>query len=75
MTKKKRTKTKKNKLVNKDMENILQSATKIVLLLIVVALIALTFLKIVDAKDFISIALMIVSFYFGQKVNVPVSNT
>ncbi len=54
---------------------ILQSATKIVLLLVVVALIALTFLKIVDAKDFISIALMIVSFYFGQKVNVPVSNT
>ena len=49
------------------MNEILQSATKIVLLLVVVALIALTFLKIVDAKDFISIALMIVSFYFGQK--------
>jgi len=53
------------------MNEILQSATKIVLLLVVVALIALTFLKIVDAKDFMSIALMIVSFYFGQKVNIP----
>lgn len=56
------------------MNEILQSATKIVLLLVVVALIALTFLKIVDAKDFISIALMIVSFYFGQKINVATEN-
>jgi len=54
------------------MNEILNSATKIVLLAVISALIVLTFMKIVDAKDFMSIALMIVSFYFGQKTNVPV---
>ncbi|MDD3069553.1 MAG: hypothetical protein PHR89_05130 [Bacilli bacterium] len=57
------------------MNEILNSATKIVLLAVISALIVLTFMKIVDAKDFMSIALMIVSFYFGQKVNVPVEKT
>lgn len=55
------------------MNEILQSATKIVLLAIVAALIVLTFMKIVDAKDFMSITLMVVAFYFGQKTNVPVT--
>ena len=54
------------------MEEILNSATKLVLLMIVVSLIVLTFLRIVDAKDFMSITLMVVAFYFGQKTNVPV---
>jgi len=53
------------------MNEILNSATKIVLLAVISALIVLTFMKIVDSKDFMSIALMVVSFYFGQKVNVP----
>jgi len=57
------------------MNEILNSATKIVLLAVISALIILTFMKIVDAKDFMSIALMVVSFYFGQKVNVPVEKT
>jgi hypothetical protein len=57
------------------MNEILNSATKIVLLAVISALIVLTFMKIVDAKDFMSIALMVVSFYFGQKVNVPVEKT
>ena len=57
------------------MDEILNSATKIVLLAVISALIVLTFMKIVDAKDFMSIALMVVSFYFGQKVNVPVEKT
>ena len=52
------------------MSEILKSATKIVLLLIVISLIVLTFMKIVDPKDFMSIALMVVSFYFGQKTNI-----
>jgi len=52
------------------MNEILKSATKIVLLLMVISLIALTFIKIVDPKDFMSIALMVVSFYFGQKTNI-----
>jgi len=52
------------------MNEILKSATKIVLLLMVISLIVLTFMRIVDAKDFMSIALMVVSFYFGQKTNI-----
>lgn len=52
------------------MNEILNSATKIVLLLMVISLIVLTFMKIVDPKDFMSIALMVVSFYFGQKTNI-----
>jgi hypothetical protein len=51
------------------MNEILKSATKIVLLLVIVALIALTFLKI-DAKDFMSIALMGVSFAIGLLVSI-----
>ena len=52
------------------MNEILKSATKIVLLLVIVALIALTFLKIVDAKDFMSIVLMGVSFAIGLLVSL-----
>jgi len=51
------------------MNEILKSATKIVLLMIVISLIILTFMRIVDAKDFMSITLMVVAFYFGQKTN------
>lgn len=45
---------------------VFKSATKIVLMLIIIALIILTFLHIVDPKDFMTIALMVVSFYFGK---------
>jgi hypothetical protein len=51
--------------------NILSSATKIVLLLLIVALVALTSLKIVDQEIFKTVILMVVSFYFGQKINTP----
>jgi len=53
-------------------DEILKSATKIVLLLMTIALIVLTFLKIVEAKDFMIIMVSITAFYFGQKTNVPV---
>jgi hypothetical protein len=51
------------------MKNIFSSATKIVLLAITIALIAFTFLGKVDGKDFMTIALMVFAFYFGQKTN------
>ena len=47
--------------------NILNSATKIVLLLIILTMCILTFVKIVDAKDFMSVVSVIVAFYFWQK--------
>jgi hypothetical protein len=49
--------------------NILKSATKIVLLALVFALIALTAFKITDSETFKTVILMVVSFYFGQKSN------
>ena len=39
--------------------------TKIVLILLSVALIALTFLKIVEAKDFMTVMLLVTGFYYG----------
>jgi hypothetical protein len=51
------------------MKNIFSSATKIVLLAITIALIAFTFLGKVDGKDFMTIALMVFAFYFGQKTS------
>jgi hypothetical protein len=50
-------------------DKIFQSATKIVLLLMTVALIILTFLRIIDAKDFMTVMIAIIAFYFGQKTN------
>lgn len=47
--------------------NILNSASKIVFILMAVAVIGLTFLGKVDAKDFIMLASMAFSFYFASK--------
>jgi len=46
---------------------ILSSATKIVLLLMVVGLLVFTFLGKVDWKDFIMLCSMVLAFYFGAK--------
>lgn len=46
---------------------LLSSASKVVFILLAVALVALTFLKIVDAKDFITLAAMAFTFYFSNK--------
>ena len=51
---------------------ILNSATKIVLIIMTLALIALTFTGKVDGKDFYTAASIVLAFYFGQKTNVPV---
>lgn len=46
---------------------ILKSASKIVFILMAVAVVALTFLGIVDPKDFIALASMAFAFYFANK--------
>ncbi len=48
---------------------ILSSASKIVFILITLALIGLTAFRIVDAKDFIVLASMAFAFYFSKPVN------
>lgn len=47
--------------------DILKSASKIVFVLMALAVIALTFLRIVDPKDFMMLASMAFSFYFANK--------
>lgn len=51
------------------------SATKIVFIAFSFATIILTFLRIIDPKDFVNMVLMILSFYFGQKVMSNKTNT
>ena len=51
------------------MKTLFSSATKLTLLALVLALIILTFLGKADAEPFKSVVLMVISFYFGQKVN------
>ena len=53
------------------MKDIYSSATKIVLLILVIALVGLTAFQITDSETFKTVILMVVSFYFGQKTNVP----
>jgi hypothetical protein len=48
---------------------ILQSASKIVFILMAVAVVGLTYIGKVDAKDFIVLASMAFSFYFANKGN------
>lgn len=45
------------------------SATKITLLLIVISIIVLNFMQIEVAEPLKSVALMVISFYFWQKIN------
>jgi hypothetical protein len=55
----------KNKLII--MTNILNSASKIVFILMTLAVIILTVIGIVEAKDFIVLASMAFAFYFSNK--------
>jgi len=48
---------------------ILESASKIVFIMIAIAVIGLTFMKIVEAKDFLVIAGMVFTYYFSNKGN------
>ena len=43
---------------------IFQSATKLVLILMAVAVVALTFMRIVDPKDFIALVVMVFMSYY-----------
>lgn len=47
--------------------NILESASKIVFILMAVAVVGLTFIGKVDPKDFMMLAAMVFSFYFSYK--------
>ena len=49
------------------MQNLLSSASKIVFILMAVAVVALTFADKVDPKDFMMLAAMAFSFYFANK--------
>lgn len=46
---------------------ILSSASKIVFILVTIALIVLTFIGKVDPKDFVAIAMMVFTYYFSHK--------
>lgn len=48
--------------------SILNSASKIVFILMALALIVLSFLKIVDAKDFILLCGMAFTYYFSKPI-------
>jgi cell division protein FtsW (lipid II flippase) len=49
----------------------LKSATKVVLLVLVFALIGLAFLQIEPSETFKYVITAVISFYFGQKQNPP----
>jgi len=49
---------------------ILKSASKIVFIMLAIALVVLTFFSKVEAKDFITLTSMAFTFYFANKGNV-----
>lgn len=51
------------------MENISNSASKIVFILMAVALVVLTFVGKVESKDFMTASMMAFTFYFTNKGN------
>lgn len=51
---------------------ILQSASKLVFVLVAVATVVLAFLKIIDPKDFLALSSMVFAFYFTK--SNPTSN-
>lgn len=53
------------------LSNILSSASKIVFILLALAAIVGFFMKILEAKDFMSLALMAFTFYFSSKPTDP----
>lgn len=49
------------------MNEIFKSASKIVFIMMAIAVVALTFVGTVEAKDFITLATMAFTFYFANK--------
>ena len=56
-------------LVNNMNKNWWLSATKIVLILFATSSVALTFLGKIDGVDFKEMVMLVLAFYFGQKIN------
>lgn len=52
------------------MKNIFNSASKIVFVLMALALVVLTFIKVLDAKDFIMLCSMSFTYYFTRDKGV-----
>lgn len=55
--------------------NIIQSASKIILVMLTVGLIALTFMKIVDPKDFMTATMLVFTYYFSKSAPSGPPNT
>jgi high-affinity nickel permease len=55
------------------MKELFKSASKIVFILLAIALVVLTFVGKVDSKDFIMLTTGVFSYYFGRK-EAPVDN-
>ena len=49
------------------MNEILNSATKITLLLLIIAMTVGLFMGKIESNDFMTVVMVVVSFYFGQK--------
>ena len=49
------------------MTNIIKSASKIVFIIMAVAVVAGLFTKVIEPKDFMTLALMVFTFYFSSK--------
>lgn len=58
------------------MKNIIKGNTDFVIILFVLSSIGLTYMKIMDVKDFVAMVLMVLSYKFGrsQAVDKPVVN-
>lgn len=58
------------------MKNIIKGNTDFVIMLFVLSSIGLTYMKIMDVKDFVAMVLMVLSYKFGrsQAVDKPVVN-
>ena len=50
---------------------IIKDLKSLITVLITVALIVATFMKMIDPKDFFAIALMVFTYYFTKKDNTP----
>ncbi len=53
------------------MKNLINNNTDLIVSIMAVASIALTFMKIMDVKDFFSLALMILGYKFAKNQTIP----
>ena len=55
------------------MKNIVKDLKSLITILITIALIVLTFMKMIEPKDFFAIALMVFTYYFTKKTDTTPS--